>query len=53
MNKPLLACRDAVIRELEERSGVRAIAQALPTYDSASGGVVENAIKQAKEKCDL
>ena len=40
----LLAFHDAVIREPEERFGVRAIAQAPPTYDSASGGVVEKAI---------
>ena len=35
-----------VIRELKERFGVRAP----PTYDSASVGMVENAIKQVKEK---
>ena len=44
------ACRDAVIRELKERSGVRAIAHAPPKYDSTSAGMVENAIKQVKEK---
>ena len=44
------AFRDAVISELKERFGVRAIAQAPPKYDSASAGVVENAIKQVKEK---
>ena len=46
----MLAFRDAVIRELKERFGVRAIAQAPPKYDSASCGMVENAIKQVKEK---
>ena len=46
----MLAFRDAVIRELKERLGVRAIAQAPPKYDSASAGMVENAIKQVKEK---
>ena len=41
-NEPaMLAFRDAVIRELKERFGVRAIAQAPPTYDSASAGMVE------------
>ena len=50
-NEPaVLAFRDAVIRELEERSGVRAIPQAPPKYDSASAGMVEDAIKQVKEK---
>ena len=34
----------------EERFGVRAIAQAPPKYDFASAGIVENAIKQVKEK---
>ena len=35
-NEPaMLAFRDAVIRELKERFGVRAIAQAPPKYDSA------------------
>ena len=42
--------RDAVIRELKERFGVRAIAQAAPEYGSASAGMVENAIKQVNEK---
>ena len=42
--------RDAVIGELKERFGVRGIAQAPPTCDSASAGMVENAIKQVKEK---
>ena len=42
--------RDAVIRELKERFGVRAIAQAAPKYGSASAGMVENAIKQVNEK---
>ena len=46
----MLAYRDAVIRELKERFGVRAIAQAPPIHDSASAGMVENAIKQVKEK---
>ena len=37
-NEPaMLAFRDAVIRELKERLGVRAIAQAPPKFDSASG----------------
>ena len=50
-NEPaMLALRDAVIRELKERFGVRAIAQAPPKYDFASAGMVENAIKQVKEK---
>ena len=50
-NEPaMLAFRNAVIRELKERFGVRAIAQAPPKYDSASAGTVENAIKQVKEK---
>ena len=44
-NEPVvLGFRDAVIREQNERFGVRAIAQAPPRYD------VENAIKQVKEK---
>ena len=47
----MLAFRDAVIRELKERFGVRAIAQAPPKYDSNTG-MVENAIKQVKEKCE-
>ena len=42
--------RDAVIRELLERFCVRAIAQAPPQCDSAPAGMVENAIKQIKEK---
>ena len=46
----MLSFRDAVIRELKERFCVRAIAQAPPEYDSASAGMVENAIKQVKEK---
>ena len=46
----MLEFRDAAIRELKERFGVRAIAQAPPKYDSASAGMVENAIKQVKEK---
>ena len=46
----MLAFRDAVIRELKERFGVRAIAQAPPNNDAASAGKVENAIKQVKEK---
>ena len=33
---------------LKERLGVRAVAQAPPKYDSASAGVVENAITQVK-----
>ena len=46
----MLAFRDAMIREAKERCGVRAIAQAQPKYDSASAGMVENAIKRVKEK---
>ena len=46
----MVAFRVAVIRELQQRFGVRAIAQAPPKYDSASAGMVENAIKQVKEK---
>ena len=43
-NEPaMLGFRNAVIRELKERFGVRAIAQAPPKYDSASAGMVENA----------
>ena len=50
-NEPaMLAFRDAVIRKLKERFGVRAIPQAPPKYDSASAGMVENTIKQVKEK---
>ena len=50
-NEPaMLAFRDAVIKELKERFGVRAIAQAPPKYDAASASMVENAIKQVKEK---
>ena len=50
-NEPgMLAFRDAVIRELKERFGVRAIAQAPPTHDSASAGMVETAIKQVQEE---
>ena len=36
----MVAFRDAAIRELKERSGVRAIAQTPPIYDSASVGMV-------------
>ena len=36
----MLPFRDAVIGELKERFGVRGIAQAPPTYDSASAGMV-------------
>ena len=46
----MLAFRDAVIKELKERFGVPAVAQAPPKFDSASAGMVENAIKQVKEK---
>ena len=50
-NEPvMLTLRDAVIRELQERFGVQAIAQAPPKYDSASAGMLENAIKQVKQK---
>ena len=45
----MLAFRDAVIRQLKERFGVRALAQAPPKYDSASAGMVENTMKQVKE----
>ena len=45
----MLAFRDAVIRELKERFGVRAIAQAPPMYDTWSVGTVENAVKQVKK----
>ena len=48
-NEPaMLTFRDAVIRNLKERFGVGAIAQAPPKYDSASAGMVENAIKEVK-----
>ena len=44
-NEPaMFAFRDAVIRELKERFGVRAIAQAPPKYDSASAGMLEDSI---------
>ena len=46
----MLAFRGAEIRELKECFRVRAIAQAPPEYDSASAGMVENAIQQVKEK---
>ena len=46
----MLAFRDAVIKELKERVGVRALAEAPPTYDSASVGMVESAITLVKEK---
>ena len=47
----MLAFCDAVIREsCRKVFGVRAIAQGPPKYDSASAGMVENAIKQVKEK---
>ena len=50
-NEPvMLTLRDAVIRELQERFGVQAIAQAPPKYDSASAGMLENAIKHVKQK---
>ena len=41
----MFSFRDAVIRELKERFGVRAITQA-PKYDSASAGMVEIAINK-------
>ena len=45
-NEPTMrALRDAVIRELNERFGVRPIAQAPPKYDAASAGMMENATK--------
>ena len=37
-------------RSFKERFGVRATAQAPPTYDSASAGMVENAIRQKRER---
>ena len=45
----VLAGRDLLIRELKERLCVRAIAQAPPKYDSASGGMVENALTLREE----
>ena len=42
--------RDAVARELQERLGVRVVAKAPPTQDSASAGMVETAIRHMKEK---
>ena len=39
------ALRGAVNRNLNERFGVRPIAQGLPKYDSASAGMMENATK--------
>ena len=39
-----------MIRELTERGRVWAIAQDAPKHDSASAGMVENAIKQDTEK---
>ena len=38
----MLVFRDAVIRELKERFGVRAIVQAPPKYNSASAGMMES-----------
>ena len=53
-NEPaMLAFRDAARRELKERCGVFAIAEAPPRYVSASAGMVVNAIKQVKDKCEL
>ena len=49
----MLAFRDAVIRELKERFGVRAIAQAPPEYDSAPAGMVKTPSKRSKRKCEL
>ena len=50
-NEPAIRTfRDAVIKGLKVRFGVRAIAQASPKYDSASAGMVENAIKLVMEK---
>ena len=46
----MLVFRDAVIKEFKERFCVKAIAQAPPRYDSASGDMVEKATKQVKEK---
>ena len=52
-NEPAMsACRDAVIRELKERSGVRAIAHAPPKYDSASAGMVETPSNKSRRKCE-
>ena len=42
--------RLAVARELKEQHGIRVIQQNTPKYDSASAGLVENAVKQVKEK---
>ena len=44
------AFRDAVIRVLKERSGVRAIAQAPLKYDAASADMLVNAITKVKEE---
>ena len=50
-NEPaILAFRDTVIRELKERSGVRAFAQAPPKYDFASIGMVETQSNKSKRK---
>ena len=46
----LILRSDTFVTLLKERFGVRGIAQAPPKYDSASVGMVENAIKQGKEK---
>ena len=42
------AIRYAVSTELKEHVGVRAIAQAAPTCDSVSAGMLKNAIKPVK-----
>ena len=46
----LILRSDTFVTLLKERFGVRGIAQAPPKYDSASVGMVENAIKQGKDK---
>ena len=42
--------RLAVAMELKEQHGIRVIQQNTPKYDSASAGLIENAVKQVKEK---
>ena len=42
--------RLAVARELKEQQGIRVIKQNTPKHDSASAGLVENAVKQVKGK---
>ena len=40
--------RSAVAKELKEHHFIRVIQQGTPKYDSASAGLVENAVKQVK-----